>query len=115
MSPKGVEIVTSIGPKGSQTILRLSGPLNIHTVFEFQEVVRADASDVLIIDCTDVHYIDSAGLGALVGAYIGARRARRKFALAAANTQVKALIEMTQVNQLLPIYATVRDAETSIT
>jgi anti-anti-sigma factor len=109
-----VDVVTSTGERGSQTVLRLMGPLSAHTVFEFQDAVRANSSDVLIIDFSGASHIDSAGLGALVGAYVGAKRARRKFAIAGLNEQVKTLLSMTHVAALFPTYASVHDAEVGI-
>lgn len=109
-----VQVITSAGERGSQTVLRLLGPLSVHTVFEFQDAVRANASEVLIIDFSEASHIDSAGLGALVGAYVGAKRARRKFAIAGLNSQVKALLAMTHLAELFPTYASVRDAEGGI-
>jgi anti-sigma B factor antagonist len=55
-------------------ILTLSGPLTIATLFEFQSLVRANTSPKLIIDFTNVPYVDSAGVGALVGAYVRSKR-----------------------------------------
>jgi anti-anti-sigma factor len=109
-----VDVVTSTGERGTQTVLRLMGPLSAYTVFEFQDAVQANASDVLIIDFTGASHIDSAGLGALVGAYVGAKKARRKFAIVGLNEQVKTLLGMTHVAKLFPTYATVRDAEIGI-
>jgi anti-sigma B factor antagonist len=96
-------------------ILQLKGSLNIHTVFDFQNALRAETSPALILDFSGVPYIDSAGLGALVGAHIAAQRANRKLAFASMNTQVKALIEMTHVNKLFPNYPTIQEAEAAIT
>ncbi len=48
----------------------LPGPLVLTNMFQFQSLVRADGSQRLIIDFTNVPYVDSAGIGALVGAYV---------------------------------------------
>jgi anti-anti-sigma factor len=109
-----VQVITSTGERGSQTVLRLLGPLSAYTVFEFQDAVRANASDVLIIDFSEASHIDSAGLGALVGAYVGSKRARRKFAIAGLNDQVKTLLGMTHLAALFPTYGSVHDAEVGI-
>lgn len=92
----------------------MKGPLNIHTVFEFQDAVRNDASPVLIVDFSGVPYVDSAGLGAMVGAFVSAQRAQRKLAFAGMNEQVKVLAEMTHVNQLFRPYATAEEADRAI-
>ena len=90
------------------------GPLNIHTIFDFQTAVRAETSPVLIVDFSDVPFIDSTGLGALVGAHLTAQKSNRKLALAAMNTQVKALLDMTHVSQFFKAYPTVQDAEAAV-
>ena len=40
------------------------------TLFQFQAAIRAKDAATLIMDFTGVLYIDSAGIGALVGAYV---------------------------------------------
>ena len=113
MAKENLQIVESTGSRG-QKILHLKGSLTIHTVFNFQDAIRSDTAPVLILDFSGVPYIDSAGLGALVGVYVGSQKAMRKLAFAAMNTQVKTLVEMTNVAQLFKAYATVRDAEVGI-
>jgi anti-sigma B factor antagonist len=113
MTLDNLHIDSSRGTRG-QTIFALNGPLNIHTVFKFQEAVRSDPSPALIVDFSAVPFIDSAGLGALVGAFVSSRKAERKIAFAAMNKQAKTLIEMTHVNQLFPMYESVKDAEAAI-
>jgi hypothetical protein len=55
------------GPKDGQRLLRLTGLLTMSTLFDFQSRVRTDSSRVLMLDFTNVPYVDSAGIGALVG------------------------------------------------
>ena len=113
MTKENLQIVESTGSRG-QKILHLKGSLTIHTVFSFQDAIRSDPASVVILDFSGVPYIDSAGLGALVGVYVGSQKAMRKLAFAAMNTQVKALVDMTNVAQLFKAYATVQDAEAAI-
>ncbi len=68
-------LVESIaGLREGHRILRLSGPLTLANVFNFQNTVRADSSQVTVIDMTDVPYIDSAGIGILMSAYVSRQR-----------------------------------------
>jgi len=94
--------------------MSLKGPLSIHTVFTFQDAIRSDPSPVMIVDFTGVPFIDSAGLGALVGVSVTARKAGRKIAFAAMNTQARALIDMTHINQVFHTYDTIQDAEAAL-
>jgi anti-sigma B factor antagonist len=102
-----LQIVVSASNREGQKILSLKGSLNIQTIFEFQKATREESAPKLILDFSGVPYVDSAGLGALVGAYVAAQRTQRKLAVAGTNTQVKALIDMTHVGTLIKSYATV--------
>ncbi|HXW62841.1 MAG TPA: STAS domain-containing protein [Candidatus Acidoferrales bacterium] len=113
MVEDNLQIAVSQGERGI-TILSLNGPLNIHTVYKFQDAVRSDVSPVLIIDCSGVPYIDSAGLGGMVGALVSARRVNRKIAFAALNKQAKVLVDMTHVSHILHTYDTVKEAEAAV-
>ncbi|HEX2776301.1 MAG TPA: STAS domain-containing protein [Candidatus Acidoferrales bacterium] len=114
MENENLQIVVSPGNRDGQKIMRMKGPLNLHTVFGFQAAVRAENSPGVILDFTGVPFIDSAGLGALVGAYVAAQKVQRKLVVAGLGTQVKALIEMTKVSQLIKAYDTVAEAEESL-
>jgi anti-sigma B factor antagonist len=114
MIKENIQIVRSSGPRNGTSVLHLKGSLNIHTIFEFQNAVRSEVGPAVIIDLAGVPFIDSAGLGALVGAYIASQRANRKVAFAAMNSQVKTLIEMTKVSQLFPMFASIQEAEAAV-
>jgi anti-sigma B factor antagonist len=114
MARDTLQIVTSTGSREGQKILTLKGSLNIQTIFDFQKATREDGSPKLILDFSGVPYMDSAGLGALVGAYVAAQRTQRKLAVAGTNTQVKALIDMTHVGTLIKSYATLQEAEDAL-
>jgi len=109
-----LQIVSSPGGREGVRILQLKGSLNIHTVFTLQDALKKETCPALILDFSAVPFIDSAGLGALVAAHISTQKAMRKLFLVETNSQVKALIEMTHVNQLLKSFPTVKDAEAGI-
>jgi len=113
MASRELEIVISQSSRG-QRILTLKGPLTMRTLFKFQETVRPESSPVLIVDFSDVPYIDSAGLGAIVAAHVNARKSDRRILFAAFNRQARTLIEMTHVNHLLQTYDTIQDAEAAV-
>ncbi|MGA8037778.1 MAG: STAS domain-containing protein [Candidatus Acidiferrales bacterium] len=114
MANENLQIHTIPGNQSDIKVMSLVGSLNIQTIFGFQEATRAETSPKLIIDFTGVTYVDSAGLGALVGAYVAAGRHQRKLAVAGMNTQVKALVDMTHVGQLIKSYPQVADAEAAL-
>jgi anti-sigma B factor antagonist len=114
MAKENLQVVAVAGARDGQRVLHLKGQLNIQTVFVFQDAMRAETGPALVIDFSDVEFIDSAGLGALVAAHVGAQRGQRKFAFAGMNRQVTALLDMTHVSQLFKTYPTVKDAEAAL-
>lgn len=98
------------GPKEGQRVLRLNGPLVINNLFDFQAKVRADNSRHLIIDFTHVPYVDSAGIGALVGAYVTHQKDGRTLALVGVSDRVHSTLKVTHVEQFFRFYDSVDTA-----
>jgi anti-sigma B factor antagonist len=87
------------GPKEGQRILRLTGPLVLTTLFDFQSKVRTDTSRTLMLDFTNVPYVDSAGIGALVGAYVTHQKDGRSLYLIGVSQRVQDALQVTRVKQ----------------
>ncbi|MGA3293338.1 MAG: STAS domain-containing protein [Candidatus Acidiferrales bacterium] len=114
MGNEKIEITTIVGTRDGQKILGLKGPLTIHTIFAFQNAVREHSSSALIIDFSGVPFMDSAGLGALVGARVALQKTNQPLALVALNQQVKALLDMSHVSQFFRIFPTVEEAQAAV-
>lgn len=99
------------GPKPSQRILRLQGPVVLATLFQFQSAIRAKDAATLIIDFTGVPYVDSAGIGALVGAYVTHNKEGRSLALVGVSNRIHAALAVTRVEQFFRFFNTLADAE----
>jgi anti-sigma B factor antagonist len=101
------------GPKDGQRILRLKGPLVIATLFDFQSKVRTDTSRALIIDFTGVPYVDSAGIGALVGAYVTHQKDGRSLALVGVSERIHNALQVTRVEHFFRFFTSVVEAESA--
>ena len=99
MQEKPLEIERIEGT-GDSSILRLHGPLLLGNFFSFQTLVRSDSAAVLIVDVSDVPYIDSAGIGCLVGAHISRQNAGRKLIVSGASDRLVNALKVTRVDQL---------------
>jgi len=106
--PLQIELVDDAG--GSSVVLRLHGPLLLGNFFSFQSMVRSDKSNLLILDVADVPYIDSAGIGCLVGAHVSREHAGRKLVLAGASERLINMLKATKVDQLFSFAPTVEEA-----
>jgi anti-sigma B factor antagonist len=104
-----LEIQVAARPSGGR-IVSLRGPVTLETLFELQNTLRQEQSD-LIIDLAGVPYMDSAGLGAILTAYASCQRHQHKFALANVPQRVMVLLQLTKVDTLLPIFDSIADAE----
>jgi len=85
-------------------ILRLSGPLIPTTLPEFQSRVRAIQSNNLILDLTDVPYVDSAGIGVLVGTCVRHQRDENGVSLVGANDRVHTALKIAHVEQFFRFF-----------
>ncbi len=99
------------GPKEGQRILRLNGPLVLSNLFDFQARVRADQSRALVLDFSNVPYVDSAGIGALVGAYVTHNKDGRSLSLVGVRPRVQDALQVTRVRDLFTIFDSLSAAE----
>lgn len=114
MDQERFEIQSLNGGREGQRVLRFVGSLTVHTLFKFQPAVRAETAPTLILDLTAVPYVDSAGLGSLVGAYIAAQKNKRTLVLVGPNERVSALLTMTHVADMFPTYPTLEQAQAAL-
>ena len=95
----------------SLAIYRPSGKLSLETVNDFIQRLRPDTSNYLVLDMSGVNFLDSAGVGALVSLFVSRRNQGRRFALATLTPQGTAVVTVAGLQNLLPIYKTVAEAE----
>jgi anti-sigma B factor antagonist len=99
------------GSREGIRLLRLSGPLTLSNLFGFQSQLRADKSRALILDFTNVPLADSAGIGALVGAYVTRQKDGRSLGLVGVNQRIHQALEVTRVESFFRFFETVAEAE----
>jgi len=107
---KELNIEVKTGPSGVK-IFRLIGPLTLGSVFEFQELARADANSAVVIDLSGVPYMDSAGLGAVLGIMASCQRTHRGFGITGATDRIQTLFNVAGVAGLIPAFDSVELAE----
>src|SRR6516165_3345723 len=110
MKEKPLEIERLEDAAGSSVVFRLHGPLLLGNFFSFQTMVRNDQSPLLIVDLADVPYIDSAGIGCLVGAHVSRENSGRKLVIAGVSERLLNSLKATKVDQLFTFAATAADA-----
>lgn len=98
---------------GPIAVLTVKGELNLYTSGGFRAAVRGAAGDGhphLILDVSGVPFCDSSGLSALIMVHRWAGEAGGSLTLAAVPDRMTRLLQMSGVDQTIPIKATVREA-----
>ena len=113
MENETLRIEAANGSRDGQRILKLSGPLTLRTLFDFQTAARAEKSSTVIVDLSQVPYMDSAGLGSVVNAHISCVNSGRHLALVGVSDRVLTLFKLTRVDQAFAMYPTLDAAEKS--
>jgi anti-sigma B factor antagonist len=99
------------GSREGISIWRLTGPLTLTNVFGFQAKLRSDTSRRLILDFTAVPLADSAGIGALVGAYVSRQKDGRTLGLVGVNQRIHQALQVTRVENFFHFFDSVAAAE----
>ncbi len=110
MQDKPLQIEKIAYPNGTGVVLRVHGPLLLGNFFPLQTEVRSNSANLLIIDVSDMPYIDSAGIGCLVGAHVSREHSGRKLIIVGANERLLTSLKVTKVDQLFTFAPTVEEA-----
>ncbi len=109
-------VVERLGSEVGDGVLCLKGPLTMENLRPFQAAIRREENvSTVILDLTDVPYVDSSGLGSLVSAQVSRQKAGRKVVLSGVNERVLKLLEITKVESLFLIFPTIDDAIVALT
>lgn len=92
-------------------ILRLVGEVDAYTVGDFREAL-AGIENVhwLIVDLSDVPFMDSAGLGALIGGIRRVREAEGDVAVVSTTAGLNRLLHTTGFDRIVPVTESLDDA-----
>jgi len=96
-------------------VLSLHGPLTLENVPPFLNAVRRETTPTMILDLTDVPYMDSSGLGSLVSAYTSCLKSGRRVALTGVTPRVMKVFEITRTEPIFLMFPTLDDAIEALT
>ncbi len=106
--------LTDIKSLNGTLLVRASGELDIHTSMTFrsrvEQEVQSNNCRRLIISLRDVTFIDSSGLGALLGRYRKMTELGGKMALVSIPARLKPVLELSGVLRILPVFDTEKRA-----
>jgi anti-sigma B factor antagonist len=93
------ELSLDIVRNGDEVLVHCHGRIVSATSAALQDKVRTviPNSKRIVLDLTDVTYLDSSGLGTLVGLYVSCKRGGSQLRLIHLSERVKELLRLTQL------------------
>ncbi|MEP5633178.1 MAG: STAS domain-containing protein [Tateyamaria sp.] len=95
-----------------QVVSVLDNRIDAAVAIEFKDVMRAstdEGNDIVILDLSEVHFIDSSGLGAIVAAMKHMGKSR-KLALAGLTPTVEKVFRLTRMDSVFSVFPTLDGA-----
>jgi anti-sigma B factor antagonist len=98
-------------------VLRLKGEIDLHSSPQLRDVLLKASNNgqlPLLIDFSEVEYIDSSGLATFIEYLRGGNGKARIMAFCALQPRVKMVFELVRLHELFKLYPTVEDGESAI-
>jgi anti-sigma B factor antagonist len=97
--------------------IRLSGEIDLQHSPKLRELLQSKVclkAPVILLDFTDVKYIDSSGLATLVEYYKNSRGYSGRLAVAGLSNRVRSIFELVRLGEVFGIFPTVLEARQSL-
>ena len=87
----------------TEIIVHCTGKITSNTIQSLKATVKPlfSESKSIVLDLTSVNFLDSSGLGAIVGLYVSAKTANSQLKLINLNQHLKELFSITRLGQFL--------------
>lgn len=98
-------------------VLRVSGEIDIYTAPLFkQSVVKlvSEGNNDVVIDLSEVTFMDSSGFGTLLGATRRLRPSGGGLHLAGANSTIQRMLRLTRLDTIMQVYDTAEQAARAV-
>ena len=110
-----VDLDLTVRVDGDASVVTAAGDIDIQTVPALTDALDealGNRPGRVVVDLQQVGFLDSSGLGVLVGAQKRARAQNSAVVVVASADNVTKLFRITRLTEVFPIYASVEDAVT---
>lgn len=108
-----MEVSVTSRPSGDRTVVHVTGEIDVYTAPVLREELARlvdGGHNNLVVDLTGVPFMDSTGLGVLVGALKKVKTHGGDLALVIDQEKVLKVFRITALTQVFPIFETVDEA-----
>ena len=104
-----------ISQKQDSSVVAFSGEIDLESSPAAREILLKcfESTSNVIVDLSEVSYIDSSGVASLVEALQAAKKNGSRFSLAAASEPTRRVLELARLDKVFTIYDTVDDGLTA--
>jgi len=97
------ELAMATDSTPGESVVHCTGKVTSDTIQGLKATVKPLLSEsrTVVLDLTNVTYMDSSGLGAIVGLYISAKAAKSKLKLINLNEHLKEIFSITRLGQIM--------------
>jgi len=102
-----------IQEKGSCAVVRVTGSVSMSQADELRarlEELAEKKTPLMVLDLAEMDFISSAGLGAIISAYLKSRHHSGQVRLVCPQPAVRKLLETTRLTKLFPLHGSVEQA-----
>lgn len=100
--------------KGNTLIIGILGELDHHSAEYIRQKIDAEmiksTTKNIVFDFSKVSFMDSSGIGVIMGRYKNIIKLSGKAAIINANHQIKRILEMSGILKIIPVYDSINDA-----
>ena len=101
------EIIRSVRHQGQSVVLELGGEIDLKCFVELKnkfKEIYCDKPQVIVVNMTQVEFMDSSGLATLVGALKWCKQNNSELKLVGLNQDVRSVFEICRLESIFQIY-----------
>ena len=101
--PRVSELSFDVAVDGDETTVHCAGRIVAETTQSLKSAVKPllAPGKIVILDLTDVNYMDSSGLGTIVSLYVSARGSKSQLKLINLNARLRELFSITRLGEVM--------------
>lgn len=110
---EGIKLETAINEVSQVPVVRVVGEIDVYTAPDFKSAINKvidSGATKIVIDLTDVSYMDSSGFGTLLGATKRIRPKGGAISLIGCSEAIERMLKITRLDTIFGMYPTVDEA-----
>jgi anti-sigma B factor antagonist len=114
MTGDGMDLDLNVRKEGGHAILEVAGEIDVYTAPKLREKLIelvSDGSHNIIVDLEKVDFLDSTGLGVLVGGLKRVRNHDGSLQLVCTQEKILKIFRITGLTKVFPIHGSIADAQ----